>query len=161
MARYNYRVQVFNSQIYGMFLPGGEVNREASHIARATETRAIAKALRFARTGEIARSHRIAVIPSGVYGTRSYVENSSSHALYKHRGTTEGMVIRSTRPVDSRGRGPGKMRLRPGNGFGYLFRAEVSGYHPGSAEPWLLDAANEVLLHYGVRAHDSGNIGLD
>ncbi len=153
-----YRVRVYNSMIHGLFTPGGQVTDEAKSITRKTEARAVAKALRFARTGEIARSHRRLVVPSGPrYGTRGYVYNTADHALLKHRGVTEGTVITSRRPVDRRGAVPGKLRLRPGNGRGYLYRAKVSGYHPGSAEPWLLDAANEVLLRYGTRAFDEGN----
>jgi hypothetical protein len=161
MARYNYRVQVYNSQIHAMFLPGGEVNKETTDITTKIKERAVIKANRFSRTGEIARSHRRSVVPSGIYGVRGYVENFSDHALYKHNGTTEGTFIYSRRAVDSRGHFGGKMRLRPGNGYGYLYRAVVSGYHSGKAEPWLLDAANEVLLRYGVRAVDSGNVAPD
>jgi hypothetical protein len=162
VARYVYRVQVYNSQIHGMFLPGGEVNREATDITREVEVRAVAKATAFARSGEIARSHRRSVVPSGpLYGTRGYVENDAPHALYKHRGTTVGMRIRSSRgtTVDRRGHArPAAMQLRPGNGYGYLLRSEVSGYSPDKVEPWLLDAANEVLLRYGVRARDDGDV---
>lgn len=154
-----YRVRVYNSAIHGLFLPGGAVNAEARDITLETQARAIGKALRFASTGEIARSHRRLVVPSGpLYGTRGYVYNTADHALIKHRGVTQGQIIHSRRPVDRRGAVPGKLRLRPGNGYGFIYRVAVSGYHPGSAEPWLLDAANEVLLRYGTRAFDEGNV---
>lgn len=153
------RVQVYNSQIHGMFLPGGQVNREATDITLEVQARAVAKASSFSRSGQIAAGHRRNVVPSGaLYGTRGYVYNIADHALIKHRGTTVGMTIRSRRAVDSRGRFGGKMRLKPFGAYGVLFRSEVSGYHSGSEEPWLLDAANEVLLRYGVRAVDDGDV---
>lgn len=150
-----HRVQVYNSAIHGLFLPGGGVNDEASDITKNIVARAVVKAMRFSRTGTIERSHKRNVVPTGQYGTLGYVSNTAPHAAIKHQGLTEGMTIRSRRPVDRIGRPPGQLKLRAGNGYGVIFRRQVSGYHPGSAEPWLRDAANDVLLRYGVQAVDS------
>ena len=77
---FTYRVNVYNSALTGLFKPGGSANKEASQISVKIEARAVAKAVKFSRTGEIARSHRRNVVPSGIYGVRAYVYNTAPHA---------------------------------------------------------------------------------
>lgn len=146
--RYSSRVQVYESQIATLFQQGGDVMDESKRITRLVKAEATARAATFSRTGHLAASHALSNIPTGLYGTFGYVENRARYASIKHEGLTEGMVIRSRRSVDRRGRPPGKLELR--TGAGPRFRNVVSGYHEGSAQPWLYEAARDVLLPYGV-----------
>ncbi len=146
--RYSSRVEVYNSQIASMFQNGGDVNDESKKITRLVMAEAVGKSATFTRTGQIRDSHALSTVPTGLYGTFGYVENRARHAAMKHEGLTEGMLIRSRRAVDRIGRPPGKLELR--TGAGPRFRNVVSGYHQGSAQPWLYEAARDVLLRYGV-----------
>lgn len=142
MTRYNTRVQVYNSEIMGMFEPYGDVWDEAKDITRFVKADAEARASRFSPspqvgTDRIITSHRRSVVPNGRYGTRAYVENTSSHAVYKHEGTNGPIVAHGEFMV-----------IRPGK-WGPRRAYSVSGQF---GEPWLLEAANDVLSRYGVRA---------
>lgn len=157
MARYGTRVQVYNSNIASMFLGGGEVNREATQITLLILTGAVARASAFSRSGHLAASHRRAVVPSGIYGTRGYVENTASYAKYKHEGT-HGPIV-STRGFSSSTKGnyEAKMRLKPWGSYPAIFRREVKGQ---TGDPWLRNAANDVLLRYGVYVSQSEGFEL-
>lgn len=137
-SRYGTRVQVYRPQIQGMFLPGGEVNEEATKITTEVLVDAVARSVRFSRSGDIASSHRRSVVPSGIYGTRGYVENTSDHAIYKHEGT-QGPIYPKRRNY---------LQLPAFGGYPAIRAESVSGQ---TGEPWLRDAANDVLSRYGVR----------
>lgn len=141
--RYSYRVNVYNSQIHGLFMPGGEVNDWTSDITTKVKARAIIKSATFNRSGHLTASHRRSVVPSGIYGVRGYVENTASYALYKHNGTAENGAgyIYPTRKK--------RLKLKTGNGYRASYQRRVSGQ---VGDPWLLEAGNEVLLRYGIRA---------
>lgn len=146
------RVRVYDSAIQGLFTPGGDAHDEARDITRKIETSAIRRALKFARSGEIARSH-YRTVRTTTLGVRGTVGNRSDHAYFKHKGT-QG-PIRSNRGTitDSKGRRQrAKMRLRRGNGYPSMLRASVSGQR---GDPWLRKAANGVLWRYGVQVTDA------
>ena len=161
-SRYRARVRVFDSRIQGMFLPGGQVNDEASDLTRAVLARAIAKAGLFTRSGEILRSHRRSVTPTGLYGTFGQVENTARHAAWKHGGTANNGTgyIYAKGFVPRTGKGPfgnrrKNLKLAAGNGYPVLYRSRVQGQ---VGDPWLRDAANEVLLPYGVQVTDEDTV---
>jgi GNAT superfamily N-acetyltransferase len=140
-----FKVDVYNSNIARMHVRGGEINDEAQAITR--RILPLARILSPKRTGNLARSHRRQVNQTlGVYGVRGSVRATASYARYVHRGTYGPIVARHS----------SYMVLRPAyRGFGVSRQTSVRGQR---ANPWLLEAANRVLLRYGVRAVDSGPI---
>ena len=149
-ARSRVTVTVNVPAISGMFQTGGEVKNFAGSTARRIKAVAIRRSLVFSNTGFLAGSHRIAVTTSALFGVNSYVFNTASYARFKHNGTTG--PIMSIRPLDRRGRPPGKMAIGKANGAFVGYRNSVSGQE---GEPWLLEAGNEVLLRYGVQARQT------
>jgi hypothetical protein len=150
MTRYSTRVKVYESAIQGLFDPGGGAWDEARDIADLTMVAAIGRAAAFSPSpqvsdggGRIIDSHRRSIIPNGPFNARSYVENSSAHAVYKHEGTEDVITA-----------GGRLMHIRAG-AWGPRQAYSVSGQ---AGDPWLLDAANEVLSRYGVRV-ESIDIG--
>lgn len=150
MTRYSTRVKIYESSIQGLFDPGGGAWDEAKDIADLVMVRAIARSARFSPspqgfslaeqkggTERIINAHYRNVIPNGPYNARAYIENKSGHAVYKHEGT--GPVITAEGRI---------MHIRPGK-WGPRQAYSVAGQ---VGEPWLLDAANDVLSRYGVRA---------
>lgn len=156
MSRWASRVQVYNSNISSLFQLGGTVNRRATDITLQVMSRAVAKSLTFSRSGHLAASHRRAVIPSGIYGTRGYVENTASYAGYKHDGVDHPIVSRRAFSASTKGNFSAKMRLKAWGPYPVIFRAVVRGQ---KGSPWLLEAANEVLVSYGV--HITQGEGID
>lgn len=149
-GRFIAKVQVYNPAIQSLFRPGGEVREEAKKIQSEVLARARIRAPK--RTGKLANSHaKGGPIDTGLYGVRASVGNVARYAEYVHGGTYG--PIRSRRPVDRRGRPPGKMGpAAPYGGFTNRYFTEVSGQEPN---PWLRRAANDVLLRYGVQVYDS------
>lgn len=144
------KVQVSNPAIQSLFRTGGDVREESKKIQRAVIRRAVARAPK--RTGRLSQSHYSGgPIDTGLYGIRASVGNVAPYAGFVSGGTFA--PIRSRRPVDKRGRPPGKMGpLPPGPGGSIVWAVEVSGQDPN---PWLRKAANDVLLRYGVQVYDS------
>lgn len=154
-----YRVQVYNAHIAGMFTPGGDVWDEAKKITREVEADAILRASKFSpapqnrvalftsSTGRvlggsdrIIDNHRRRIIPSPPYGVLGTVENQSSHAVYKHNGNgSPGSIIRPRRA---------SYLAIPAGKWGPRRVSQVRAY---AGEPWLREAANDVLLRYGLR----------
>lgn len=143
-----YRVRVFDRNIAGMFLPDGEAYEEANYITRRVEGLARLYAP-IGNTGHLKESHRRRITPVGIYGVVGQVEAGANYASFVHKGTTG--PIRSTRAVDRRGRPPGKLELRGGLPQGapgdFPYAVSVSGQE---AQPWLHEAAQEILSQYGV-----------
>lgn len=141
-----FRVRVYDSTLIGMFLPGGDVYGEAQDIADEIIVRAIVRSSAFSPREQarkvperhIVTSHFKRFQPAGPLHARSQVVNLSEHALYKHNGTRP--IITSPRL--------GYMQI-PVGPWGPRKVYSVSGQ---IGEPWLVDAANDVLFRYGVRA---------
>jgi hypothetical protein len=143
-----YRLTVYDRNIAGMFLPDGDVFEEAQYVTRRVES----LARQFApvgNTGHLKESHRRRIEPVGIYGVVGQVEAGAKYASFVHKGTTG--PIKSIRPLDRRGRPPGKLELRggmePGSPGQYPYRVSVSGQE---SQPWLREAANAVLSQYGI-----------
>jgi len=157
-SRYTSRVQVYGPEIAKEFSSVGDVYAEARKIARAVEALAILTApvgpARIdGQQDKIKLSHSINLVRSGIYGTRAFVVNSARHAEWVHEGTANkgtGFIY----PTRNEMLGP-----LPFLGFGPYNNGRRGGkprpkYVPrvrGQAgQPWLLNAAEVVLLPYGV-----------
>lgn len=140
MARGRVNVQVYENAIHRMFTAGGEINSEARQIT--IETATAAAFLAPWRSGELRAGHRREVIVNKRFGVRASIYNIAEHALWVHDGT-DGPIVAKLNLF---------MVIRPGPGSRYphpIYREHVSGQR---ANPWMLDAANKVLLQYGTQA---------
>jgi len=138
------RVRIYSTQIQGLFTPPGQVNREMRSLAREIHDLAKAKSMAFRGPqvrkrpqARIRDSHSIEGPTVRRMGVSVDVVNTSPHAFYKHEGTEP--IIESRR---------GSYMQIPKGPWGPR-RAEFVAGQIG--EPWMRDAADEVILRrYGV-----------
>lgn len=140
MARGRVKVQVYENAIHRMFTVGGEINSEARQITIETATASAFLAPK--RSGELSAGHRREVIVNKRFGVRASIYNIAEHALWVHDGT-QGPIVAKLNLF---------MVIRPGPGSRYphpIYAESVSGQ---SANPWMREAVNKVLLQYGTQA---------
>jgi len=134
------RVEVFKAVVDGQAGPGGggfdtlkQANRDVFRLSVALSTR-------FARTGDITRSHvNAGVLRVGRASARSAVNNTSPHAPFKHDGT-QGPI----RPNNS-----ARLKLPAGpntSGRIHIFPFEVRGQ---VGDPWMFRAGQIVAARLG------------
>lgn len=128
-----YRVEVFESEIQGMFAMSGEVGREAQFTAREITVAAEAIVPRGAvpRGDTLSGQHRTRFVPASFgYGFRFYVENTSGHAEWVHEGV-DGIIYPWGKVL--------VLHLPGGSVKARFVRGQGS-------QPWLREAAEGVLF---------------
>lgn len=143
-------VQIYTEAIDAEFGPGGQVTTENKKIREKVIIRATKKAPR--RSGNLKFSHRDGgALKEGKYRLRGEVYNDSDHAAYVHDGTTSPIFPKRGKamPIPTMIRGRAK---RDGAPPGFLFPVGPSfpkkWVRGQRAQPWLLEAAEEVLSGY-------------
>lgn len=140
------RVTIYDANIDGMFLPGGDTWNWMERVGREHLAMALVEVPR--RSNVLASSHNLALTPYKRRGVRYSVGNYAEHALWVHEGTT-GPITTGGGFWESGKRtylGP----MAPWMGRSTVWAPSVSGQE---ANPWIANAADYVLAKYGF----SGN----
>lgn len=143
-------VEVYTTALDAEFGPGGQVTSENKRMRQLILLRAIKKAPR--RSGELKAAHRDGgALKEGQLRLRGIVYNDSDHALYVHDGT-RGPITATDHEFMWVPRAKGMLAKRHGAPPSILFRVGPA-FHKKSvrgqtANPWLAEAAEEVLSSY-------------
>lgn len=116
-----------------------------------------------ARSGELKAGIHGHVARVGSHQLLTTIRSEAPHSLYVLRGTNgpimsnKGWFYYNTGIEPGKDEPKGMMRLRPGNGYGQLYRREVSGQ---TANPFFARAAERTARrHTSLRGFYPGVIG--
>lgn len=141
----NVRVTVYDTQVAGLFLPGGDVWGWMRSVGFEHMQMAAIEAP--VRTGQLKGLHNLALTPSGRNHVRYSVGNYADYAVYVHEGTTG--------PITSVGwddGGPAFLAIRPVPHSWFPNGGFVRSVSGQEANPWIARAGGFVLAKHGLRA---------